>query len=239
MGMSWEARDAAGLRLRPEGGSRVIIGVMPPPASNPPAAPPVAPPGRTPAWEIALLFADQGELSEDTYLDVTRSTRNLVEFTDGQIEFLPMPTKKHQKLVWWLAREVETVAARHPGSEFVTAPYKLRIRPGKYREPDVLLLLGTSSHKALNDYATGADLVIEVVSADDPGRDYQRKRLDYAEAGVGEYWIVDPQAEKVTVLTLSDGTYRERGTFGAGEVATSVLLAGFTVDVSACLAAGE
>ena len=53
-----------------------------------------------------------------------------------------------------------------------------------------------------NDFWTGADLVVEVVSPDDPSRDTQDKRLDYAEAGIPEYWIVNPLDETVTVLVL-------------------------------------
>lgn len=41
-------------------------------------------------------------------------------------------------------------------------------------------------------YWTGADLAVEVVSEDDPGRDLITKRLEYAQAGIPEYWIVDP-----------------------------------------------
>ena len=45
-----------------------------------------------PAWAVALLFPDQGEWSEDDYLWLTDHTRCLVEFTDGHVEVLPMPT---------------------------------------------------------------------------------------------------------------------------------------------------
>ena len=48
-----------------------------------------------PAWEVALLFPAQGEWSEDDYLWLTDHTRCLVEFTDGHVEVLPMPTDAH------------------------------------------------------------------------------------------------------------------------------------------------
>jgi Uma2 family endonuclease len=52
-------------------------------------------------------------------------------------------------------------------------------------------------------------LVVEVVS---PGkaneeRDYRYKRSEYAARGISEYWIVDPQQAKVSVLTLVAGLY--------------------------------
>ncbi|MDY6939635.1 MAG: Uma2 family endonuclease [Cyanobacteriota bacterium] len=58
-------------------------------------------------------------------------------------------------------------------------------------------------------------LVVEVVS---PGktsreRDYQRKRAQYQATGIPEYWIVDTQEERVTVLFLEEGQYVEVGVF--------------------------
>ena len=66
---------------------------------------------------------------------------------------------------------------------------------------------------AVDRFWTGADLVVEVVSPDDPSRDFVQKRGDYAEAGIPEYWIVEPGTETITVLTLAGGTYVERGVF--------------------------
>ena len=78
-------------------------------------------------------------------------------------------------------------------------------------------------------------LRIDPSRPDDPERDTKVKRADYAEAGIPEYWIVNPEDETITVLTLSDDSYREHGVFRRGSVATSVLLQGFVVDVDAVL----
>lgn len=80
-------------------------------------------------------------------------------------------------------------------------------------------------------YWPGADLVVEIVSPDNPERDTRVERADYAEAGIPEYWIVHPEAAAITVLTLTDDTYREHGLFRRGKPATSLLLPGFAVDV--------
>ena len=58
------------------------------------------------------------------------------------------------------------------------------------------------------------------------------KRREYAQAGIPEYWIVDPTDASITVLTLQGQEYALHGEFVAGETALSVLLEGFTVDVS-------
>jgi Uma2 family endonuclease len=82
---------------------------------------------------------------------------------------------------------------------------------------------------------------MEVVSEDAGShkRDYQEKRADYAELGIPEYWIVDPQTERIQVLALEAGQYCVHGEFAPGEQATSRLLEGFTADVSAVFAAGR
>jgi Uma2 family endonuclease len=84
-----------------------------------------------------------------------------------------------------------------------------------------------------NEYWLGADLAVEIISPDDRDRDTVTKRAEYAATGLLEYWLVDPPAATVTVLILDGEVYRERGVFGRGSAATSALLVGFGVDVSA------
>ena len=66
-----------------------------------------------------------------------------------------------------------------------------------------------------------------------------KKRADYPEGGILEYWIVDPRDDTITVLTLKGDAYVEHGVFPRGATATSALLEGFTVDVAAVFDAPE
>jgi Uma2 family endonuclease len=77
--------------------------------------------------------------------------------------------------------------------------------------------------------------VIEIVSPDKPKRDTEEKPVDYAEARIPEYWIVNPLQDTITVLTLGGEQYMEHGVFQRGERATSKLLAGFSVSVDEVL----
>ena len=112
------------------------------------------------------------------------------------------------------------------------APLRLRIRDGKFREPDLLLLLDANDRRRQNSSWLGADLVIEIVSPDDPERDTHAKRIDYAAAKIPEYWIVNPIDETIAVLRLAGDSYVEHGVFPRGDIATSHLLTGFMVSVS-------
>lgn len=84
-------------------------------------------------------------------------------------------------------------------------------------------------------FGSAPHLVMEVVSQDDPERDWTKKRTDYAEAGMPEYWIVDPHRGVIVVLRLDAGRYVEHGEFPRGTRARSALLPGFEVDVTAAL----
>ena len=188
----------------------------------------------TPTWEISRLFPEQGGWSEAEYLGLF--TRQLIEFTDGVLEFLPMPTRMHQRLAQWLFSRMNSfVEARRLGEVYL-APLRVKLRSGKYREPDVVYLANARivSLKDMKEPPYGADLVVEVMSDGEENRqrDLDTKRLDYAEAGIPEYWIVDPEARTVTVLALEGREYFPRGVFGEGEVAESQLLLGFAVNVT-------
>jgi Uma2 family endonuclease len=82
---------------------------------------------------------------------------------------------------------------------------------------------------------------MEVVSDGEENRkrDLETKREEYARAGIAEYWIVDPQEQRVMVLALDGASYRVHGVFDCGATATSVLLPGFAASVDATFAAGE
>jgi Uma2 family endonuclease len=183
--------------------------------------------------EVDLLPL-QGLWTEEQYLKLTDQTNHMIELADGVIEVLPMPTDKHQ-VILALLYELLLAAIRPLGGKVLFAPLRIRIREGKYREPDLLLVLAADDPRRQNAYWLGADLVVEIVSSDDPERDTKVKRVDYAEAGIPEYWIVNPEDESITVLTLGDDSYREHGVFRRGSAATSVLLQGFVVDVDAVL----
>jgi Uma2 family endonuclease len=182
--------------------------------------------------DISKLYNEQGKLSEGDYLELTRMSRRMAEFTDGYIEVLPMPTLKHQLILQCLHSLLFTfVNARQLGIA-IFSPLRVRCGDAKYREPDIVFMLSQNRHRAMNEYWEGADLVMEVISESDPDRDWIQKRDDYAQANIPEYWIVDPRTETITVLSLRDGTYVETGTFGRGDSAKSVLLEGFHADVA-------
>jgi Uma2 family endonuclease len=178
------------------------------------------------------ILPDQGSWSEERYLWLSEHTNRLIEYTDGYLEFLPMPTDKHQSIMEFLFVAFRALVLPMGGKVHV-AGLRLQIRPGKYREPDIVLLKAEKDPRWGERFWTGADLALEVVSQDKPERDLIQKRGDYAEGRIPEYWIVNPQTDTITVLRLKGKSYVRHGLFRRGSRATSVILPGFSVDVAA------
>src|SRR6185295_9733062 len=134
----------------------------------------------------------QGLWTVQQYLKLTDYSRRLVEFVDGSIEVPPMPTDRHQVMLLFLY-EVLRSFLQPLGGKALVAPIRLQIHEGKYREPDILLVRDAHDPRRQNRYWLGADLVVEIVSPDDPERDTVVKRRDYAAASIPEYWIINPE----------------------------------------------
>lgn len=176
----------------------------------------------------------QGHWREFDYLWLTDRCHRLVELMDGYLHVLPDLTDSHQSILLFLFRRFDE-RVRTKGGVVLVGPLRLKIREDRFREPDLLLLRDAHDSRRQNRYWLGADLVVEVVSPDDPERDYIQKRHDYATARISEYWIVDPQRDEITIMNLEDDQYVERGKFSEAEIATSSILDGFTIKVSEAL----
>jgi len=191
-----------------------------------------------PTWEMARFYPTQGTWTEAEYLAL--DTNQLIEFSDGCLEFLPMPTLFHQAIVAFLFGQLNVFVHGRLPREVLFAPCRVRTIPGKYREAEILYV---RPEHIIDRYqpTSGAALAMEVISEDGEGRkrDLEEKRDEYAQGRIGEYWIVDPEERTITVLILEGSSYRVHGVFGVGSRATSALLAGFSVSVDEVFAAGE
>jgi Uma2 family endonuclease len=192
-----------------------------------------------PVWQLARhLFPLQGSWTEQDYWELSGGP--LVEFDNGYIEVLDVPTKEHQRLAQYIFVVIrEFLLGKRIGEVFM-APLPMRLWEGKFREPDVLFVRNDRAEYQGN-YPEGADLVVEVVSSghENRRRDFEVKRSEYAKAGIAEYWIMDPQEQAVTVLHQAGQAYDLVGHFRRGETASSVELPGLEVSVDSWLDAAS
>lgn len=123
------------------------------------------------------------------------------EVFDGQIYYIASPSQSHQTILTELLVSIRNYL-REKGSEcqVLPAPFdvKLSDKPLTIVQPDLMVIC--DKNKLDGKRCNGApDFIIEIVSPSNPADDYIRKAYYYQNAGVREYWIVDPRRKTVTV----------------------------------------
>ena len=131
------------------------------------------------------------------------------ELIDGQMYMMAPPTRRHQQILLSLSRKIADYIERKGGScEVDIAPFAVFLNADdkNYVEPDISVIC--SSDKLTDKGCTGApDWIIEIVSPGSRRMDYYTKLFKYRTAGVREYWIVDPEKNRITVYSFeSDDT---------------------------------
>ena len=133
----------------------------------------------------AGLSALKRSWTEARHLKLTNHGNWPVEFNHGHLETLcTMSTQRHQAAVRFPFPALLPFV-RDIGCEVFFAPLRVRIRDGKFREPDPLLVRDADDRRCRDEYWLGADLVM-VVRPEDSDRELVEKRFDYAEAGIPE-----------------------------------------------------
>lgn len=180
--------------------------------------------------EVAELFPPQGQWTEEAYFSLP-DTNRYVELSEGELIMPPHPTHSHQKAVGELFVRLWSFVREHNLGVVHVAPLPVRLWPGKIREPDILFVAKEHADRIGEQYFGVPDLVVEVTSPGTWRTDRVEKMLEYAQAGVREYWIVDPDAGSIEVYRWRGGAYEIVGKWGRGERARSALLSGFEVAV--------
>ena len=183
-----------------------------------------------PTHEIVDLFPAQGDWTEEEYLAL--DTNRLVELSDGKLEVLPMPSDFHQLIVMRLAAALFAFVTAQRLGQVRFAPLRIRLGAGKFREPDLMFVTAAHDDRRGEQYWQPPDLVVEVISPDDPRRDRVVKWREYARAGIPEYWLIDPAAATVEVYLLQGQGYKLDRTLQAGDELTSDQLPGWTLAVA-------
>lgn len=137
------------------------------------------------------------------------------ELIDGVIYDMALPTFRHQNIIFSLARKIADYIEDKKGiCKVVLAPFAVFLNNDNktYVEPDISVICDKS--KIDNYGCNGApDWIIEIVSPSTKQNDYGIKLFKYCNAGVREYWIVDPIKNRITVYNFENETNVEEYTF--------------------------
>ena len=151
---------------------------------------------------MPLLKNDQ-YTSED-YWNLPEGTR--AELIDGKFYDMAPPSRIHQEISGQIYKTITNyIDARRGSCKVYAAPFAVNLDADDrdWVEPDISVIC--DPNKLTDRGCSGApDLIFEIVSPSSRRMDYNRKNTLYSDAGVREYWIVDPAKERVTVYHYED-----------------------------------
>lgn len=166
----------------------------------------------------------------EDYLNAPEDKR--YELLDGELIMVPSPNWPHQRTELKLGSRVIRFVERHDLGEVATAPMDVVLSDTDVVQPDVLFISRERTSIIGHNAILGApDLVVEILSPSTTRRDLTFKRRLYAKHGVKEYWQVNIEERRITVLSLGDNDYEVAAVYGSGETLTSPVLPGFALVV--------
>jgi Uma2 family endonuclease len=163
----------------------------------------------TQSQSVIYEWPGPGEWTYDEYCRLPEDGR-FYEVIGGNLYMSPAPRPIHQEIVYRLVRHLGPFVEQNKLGKIYFAPIDV-ILPDLASpvQPDLLFIAQERLHIVKEQYIEGVpDLIVEVLSPTNPYHDRRIKYDLYAEAGVREYWLVDPTQCQVDIFTLhSEGIY--------------------------------
>ena len=150
--------------------------------------------------------------SFEDYLNYRDDTDLKSELFNGELIQMTPASGWHSDIVDFIQEQFK-IEIRRLNLDWVVRPGTVGVRTGirKSRIPDLLIMTETQRQflRTLPSAILEEPplLVVEIVSPNNLDDDYRYKRSEYAALGIAEYWIIDPQNLKISILTLVSGLY--------------------------------
>ncbi len=155
----------------------------------------------------------QGEYTLEDYYALPDDIR--AELIDGELIFLEAPSSIHQELIGELFFEIKLYIRTNNGPcKILPSPLDVQLDCDNRTmlQPDISVICHRDRIVKKGVYGA-PDLCIEIVSPSSRKRDYEKKRMKYQNAGVREYWIVDPKTESVLCYFFEESNESHSYTF--------------------------
>ena len=159
---------------------------------------------RTAEAEELCRAKQQGEFTLEDYYAIPDERR--VELIDGKIYDMAAPAVIHQMILGQLYLQFEQCSSAHEGDCHVfISPCDVQLDRDNRTilQPDLFVICGDFDLKARSIYGA-PDLVLEILSDSSRSRDMILKNYKYENAGVREYWIVDPKLRRVIIYNYEE-----------------------------------
>ncbi len=181
------------------------------------------------ALEAVQIRPTQGEWTYEDFLRLPDDGKRY-EIIEGVLYVTNAPNSNHQFAVTEITSELRNFVKTKRLGRVTVAPFEVHLAPRtRPVQPDVMFIRAERVPAGPFAYFDGTpDLIVEVLSPESIRRDRITKFTAY-EAGVLEYWIVNPHARIVEVYVLSAGEYALLGEFGDNEQIQSQVLSGIDI----------
>jgi Uma2 family endonuclease len=175
-----------------------------------------------------------------TYDDLQRAreaSNDRFELIEGELFVTPSPTPRHQDISGNLYTLFRTVVFESGRGRVYYAPLDVRLAENTIVQPDLIVVLSDRQFILTVSRVEGApSLAAEIVSPSTSAYDRVTKRNLYARHGVPEYWLIDPEAKSITILSdPREGRYHTETV--ASVTAVSATIPGLSVELQALFAA--
>jgi Uma2 family endonuclease len=159
--------------------------------------------------ELQPVVAKQAVMTEEEF-EAWYDEDVKAEYVDGEVIVHSPVSTRHSDVVLFMAGLMRIVAQQHDLGRVLGPELQVRLRPGLRRVPDLLFVTKERADIIQPTLVEGApDLIVEIVSPDSVERDWRDKYLEYQAAGVGEYWVVDLEYQRMAVYRLDEqGRYQ-------------------------------
>jgi Uma2 family endonuclease len=149
---------------------------------------------------MSTIAARAGHYTFDDFLLLVKEHEK-ADLLDGVIYMASPESTDDNELGGWLYVLMSQFAHETKQGKCYYTRVAFRITQKRGPEPDVAFITKERLHIVEPGFVDGApDIAVEIVSPDSVDRDYNLKRNVYEAAGVKEYWIIDPDEQKVTFL---------------------------------------
>lgn len=149
-----------------------------------------------------------GPMTADEYLAMPEDDGRRFELLDGVLEEMSGANLKHQRVIGRLYLLLHGALQTTGLGEVLFAPFDVVLGERTVLQPDLIFIRRENSEVLNPRNARGApDLVIEVLSESTRRKDMIRKARLYARAGVGWYWVADPEIDRLEFLRLEGDAY--------------------------------
>ncbi len=165
-------------------------------------------------------------MTEEEYLEWSGDEWS--EWVDGEVLIMSPVNVRHAILFSFLLPLMVAFAEQRDLGRVLSKPFQMRLgKQRRRRSPDVMFVAAARLGSLQANHLEGpADLVVEIVSPESIARDWREKYLEYEAAGVREYWVIDPMAQRIEMYTLGTNNGYRRVDEADGKV-NSVVVPGF------------